>query len=390
MAYKLASTTRSAAFAALALVLNSAYAIEAPKPQPAPAPPPEAPKVDIEATDEAGFYEQLQRVTHYRNLRGLDVSAETIEALARGEIDRAVASLSALAAQGNQKANVALVRIQHWCGRVTSSRPSDPTPQIAKLGGDLPAARAARAAGVIRAEAEYLPRGRAACGKTNFDYGNIEARLRQAADAGDLASATELAQFVRDPAQRQTLLQSAVDKDYAPAAYAVATNLLMAVQRGQTTENVASIRRLLKQAGRSLPKAKLDLANCMALGCDGHPADALAARAFGVDAARDGEPSAFLSMVRMPWGGRLSRTELLAWQYFGDRLNESGCMGDAYVGSAMTFAQTIQLLEKGQDARFMEQAKAQAEDLWRDNSQRAMQEQGCGGIEATANTGYRL
>ena len=108
----------------------------------------------------------------------------------------------------------------------------------------------------------------------------------------------------------------------------MATNLLIAVQRGQTTENVSKIRELLKIAGRAIPRAKLDLANCMAVGCDGHPADALTARAFGIDAARDGEPTAFLSMVRMPWGARMPRAQLLAWQYFGDRLNEGGCMGD--------------------------------------------------------------
>ena len=83
-------------------------------------------------------------------------------------------------------------------------------------------------------------------------------------------------------------------------------------------------------------------------------------------------------MVRMPWGGRIPRAQLLAWQYYGDRLNESGCVGDSYVMTSVTFGQTIAALEKGQDAKFIEQAKTQAEDLWRDNGMRAMKEQGCG------------
>ena len=91
----------------------------------------------------------------------------------------------------------------------------------------------------------------------------------------------------------------------------------------------------------------------------------------------DAGPTAFLSMVRMPWGGRLSRTEHLAWQYFGDRLNEAGCTGEAYILTATTFAQTIAMLEKGQNATTLDAAKAQAEDLWRDNHARAMKEQGC-------------
>ena len=83
-------------------------------------------------------------------------------------------------------------------------------------------------------------------------------------------------------------------------------------------------------------------------------------------------------MMRMPWGNRFSRTQLLAWQYFGDRLNENGCMGDAYVMSSLGFAQSIAALEKGQDAKLIEQAKSEAEKLWRDNGARAMKEQGCG------------
>jgi hypothetical protein len=249
---------------------------------------------------------------------------------------------------------------------------------LAKLTADLASQRAARVAGVLTAEAEFMSKARDACSKAVFDYGAIESRLRDAAAAGHPASASELAQFTRDAAKRNALLQAAADKDHAPAVYALATQRLSAVQRGETTENVASIRALLKQAGRTLPKAKLDLANCMALGCDGHPADTASAQAFGLDAARDGEPMAYLSMVRMPWGGRFSRTQLLAWQYFGERLNESGCMGDAYVMNAMTFAQTIKQLEKNQNEKVLEAARSQADVLWRDNGERAMKEQGCG------------
>jgi hypothetical protein len=201
--------------------------------------------------------------------------------------------------------------------------------------------------------------------------------LRAAADTGDPASATELAQFLRDPAKREAMLQSAVKKNYPPAVYKVATNLLIAVQRGQTTENVSQIRELLKIAGRTIPRAKLDLANCMAVGCDGHPADALTARAFGIDAARDGEPTAFMSMVRMPWGGRFTRPQMLSWQYFGDRLNEGGCMGDAYVPTTLAFGQTIALLERNADPTVLEEARKQAEALWSEHGVRAQKENGC-------------
>jgi hypothetical protein len=368
----------AAGTAALLLFSGNLSALEAPKPPPQAAPPPAEPRAAITPTDETQFYELLQRVTSARSLRGLGVAESTIAEIGRGNIDVAVASLSALADQGSREANIALVRIQHFCGSVAGGRRPDVNTQISKLSPDLPPDKAARAAGVIQAEAEYMNRARAACGKAKFDYRNIEARLRAAADAGHPASATELAQFTRDAAKKKALLKLATDKNYPPALYAVATELLVAVQRGETTENVGSIRELLKQAGRSVPKAKLDLANCMALGCDGHPADAMTAQAFGVDAAREGEPTAFVSMLRMPWGGRMSRAQLLAWQYFGNRLNESGCMGDNYVAAATSFAQAIRMLERNQDPQAQEAAYKLAEELWRDNEARAKKETNCG------------
>ena len=370
---------RTGTLAALWLAARAAHAIEAPKPQPAPAEqayqtaPPE---VNITPTDERAFYEKVQRVTAFRSMRGLKVPADVIADLGRGNADAAVATLSNLASTGNNDANIALVLVQHWCAAVGQQRAGDPKEAIAKLVKNQPERRAARVAGVIYAEVDYMQHARAGCAKARFDYTGIEARLRSAAAAGDPASATELAQFLRDPVQRDEMLQSAVKKNYPPAVYKIATNLLIAVQRGQTTENVSQIRELLKIAGREIPRAKLDLANCMAVGCDGHPADALTARAFGMDAARDGEPTAFTSMVRMPWG-RFTRQELLAWQYFGDRLNEAGCMGDQFVPVSLAFGQTIQLLQRALDPKGLDDARTKAEALWSEHGVRAMKENGC-------------
>lgn len=364
----------------LLLCAFASTAIDAPK---AAVPPPQAqpaaaPKVDVTPTDETAFYQTLQYVTQRRNLIGLKVADEVVKSIAHGSVDAAVSSLSSQAAAGDRDANIALVRIQHWCNRIFSSRGTDYAAQLSRLATVLPPAKLARAAGVFAAEKPYQEMARQSCGKAVFDYQAIESRLRQAAGTGDPASATELSQFARDPAKRTELLQQAADKNFPPAMYALATNRLVAVQRGETTQNVASIRLLLKQAGRALPKAKVDLANCMALGCDGHPADAPTAAAFGIDAARDGEPIAFTSMLRMPWGGRLPRVQLMAWQYYGDRLNEVGCTGDTYVPTAATFAQTISMMEKGQGQQLLDQAKTEADRLWQENSARAKKEQGCG------------
>jgi hypothetical protein len=360
-----------------------ANAIEGPKQTPeAPPPPAEPPKVQLTPTDEREFFARLQRVTHRHNLAGFGVPEEAAQALGRGDADAAIAALGSLAASGDVNANIALIRIQHWCGNATSSNPPDVKAQIAKIAPALNLDRAARAAGVFIAQAEYAGKARAGCSRAQFDYNGIEGRLRAAAAAGNAVSATELSQFTRDPAKRATLLQAAVDKNFGPAQYALATQRLMAVQRGETTENVASIRLLLKQSIRSVSKARVDLANCMALGCDGHPADAATAKVFGEDAARDGEPTAFLSMARMPWGAYMGRVRILTWQYFGDRLNEAGCMGENYVLNSLTFFQTIGALEKNLGPTSIADAKQQADKLWADNAPRAMKEQGCSGIDA--------
>lgn len=376
---RIARTARFAAAVSL-LAAFQGHAIEVPKPAAAPPPAPaaEPPKVDVTPTDETAFYERVQYVTHRRNLLGLTIKQDVLQSLAQGSVDTAVAALSSQSAAGDRNATIALVRMQHWCNRIVSSKPVDAAAQLGNLARILPSSKLARAAGVMAAEKLFQQRAGQSCRAARFDFGAIESRLRESAAEGDPASATELAQFVRDPKQRMNLLQQAADKNFPPALQALATARLIAVQRGETTENVASIRLLFKQAGLTLPKAKVDLANCMALGCDGHPADSATAAAFGTDAAREGEPSAFLSMTRMPWGGRIPRAQLLAWQYYGDKLNEAGCSGDAYVMASMTFAQTEAALEKGQDAKLIEQAKEQAENLWKDNGARAMREQGCG------------
>jgi hypothetical protein len=377
---KIGRIARDSALAALCLAACAAHAIEAPKPQAAPeqkqeeAPPPE---LTVKPTDERAFYEKVQRVTAFRSLRGLKVPPEVIAEIGKGNGDVAVATLSGIAAQGNNDANIALVHVQHWCSAIFAQRPGDPKAQIAKLIKNQPEHRAARVAGVVYAELDYMQRASAGCRKAKFDYQAIEARLRTAAAAGDPASATELAQFLRDPAKREEMLQTAAKANYPAANYKIATNLLIAVQRGQTTENVSKIRELLKIAGRAIPRAKLDLANCMAVGCDGHPADALTARAFGIDAARDGEPTAFVSMVRMPWGQRIARPQLLAWQLFGDRLNESGCMGDQYIPTSLAFGQTIGMLTSVLDNEDLEETKKQFDALWAEHGARAMRENGC-------------
>ncbi|HEY6643011.1 hypothetical protein [Povalibacter sp.] len=363
------------------LVLNAlaANAIDAPKPAAAPAeaavPPPQT---NVTANDETAFYERLQFVAHKRMLVGLGISDDTLKSLAAGSADAAIGRLSQQSVAGDRNATIALVRIQHWCNRISSARPADAQAQLARFTQLVSPERLARIAGVINAERAYQGRARQSCGQAAFDYQGIESRLRQAAEAGDPASTTELALFVRDPAKREQFLQQAADKNYAPAIQALATQRLLAVQRGQTTENVSSIRLLFKQAGRTLPRAKVDLANCMATGCDGHPADAGGAAPFGFDAAKDGEPLAFTSMMRMPWGNRLTRTQMLGWQYYGDQLNETGCTGDAYIQNAVMFAQAVATLEKGQSPTQLEQARTQAETLWEGNGERAKKEQGCG------------
>ncbi len=324
----------------------------------------------------AAFVTQMERVTYRQLLRGLDVPADTIESLAQGELAPAIEALGTLAAAGSTAANVALIRLQRRCAVLAQAVRPDAA-NLEKLRAGLPEARAGRVMAVVDAQTEYNQKGQASCRAARFDLRGIEGRLRTASDQGDLVSTTELARFTNDPARREALLVAAAAKNYAPAQLQLAQTRVVGVQRGLSTENVASIRILLKQAGQILPGAKLDFANCVAVGCDGHPADAPTAAIFGVDAARDGEAAAYPAMMRMPWRGRLKPEEIVAWQYFGDRLNEAGCMGDGYVGGAVQFAQTLAQLEKGLKPDMLLAGQQLADKYWNDFSERAKREQLC-------------
>jgi hypothetical protein len=82
-------------------------------------------------------------------------------------------------------------------------------------------------------------------------------------------------------------------------------------------------------------------------------------------------------MVRMPWGARIPRSELLAWQLFGDRLNESGCMGDQYVPTSLAVSQTIGMLTRVLDNDELEDTNNKFDALWAEHGVRAMKENGC-------------
>ncbi|MEQ1580106.1 MAG: hypothetical protein ABL964_05910 [Steroidobacteraceae bacterium] len=323
------------------------------------------------------FVTHLEDVAHRQLFRGLGIDSRVIAALAQADFASAVESLSTGAAQGNQPFNIALIRLQHDCARIVQSPTTVNPAQLDKLRADLPEARATRIIAVLDAQNEYTRKAQASCRTARFDLRRIEAMLKQAAEQGDAVSATELARYTGDATRREAMLVAAAAKNYAPAQHALAQSRVVGVQRGLSTENVASIRILLKQAGQTLPLAKLDFANCVAVGCDGHPADAPTAAVFGVDAARDGEAAAFPAMMRMPWRQRLKPEELIAWQYFGDRLNESGCTGEGYIGAAINFTQMLGQLEKTVRPDVVTAGKQLAERYWTDFGDRAKKEQLC-------------
>ena len=60
----------------------------------------------VTPTDERAFYEKVQRVTAYRALRGLKIPASVIADLGRGDAETAVATLSSIASQGSNDANI--------------------------------------------------------------------------------------------------------------------------------------------------------------------------------------------------------------------------------------------------------------------------------------------
>ncbi|HSN70147.1 MAG TPA: hypothetical protein VLT59_01505 [Steroidobacteraceae bacterium] len=328
------------------------------------------------ATPEA-FYQRLVTVDRSQALRDLDVPDDIVALLAKPDVPAAVSKLEALAQQGDVDANVALVRTQHWCAGLARSGGATNDQREPALREALPPEELPAALAVLRAEQAFIAEANASCAAARFAFRQIEQRLRAAAAAGDAVSSSELARFTRDAAQREAFLEAAAEGGYAPAQYQLAVNRLFAVQRGQTTEKVETIRLLLKQAGQSMPAAKVDLANCMATGCDGHPADSATAAAFAVDAARDGEPSAYVGMLRMPWRASLDPSEIAAWQIFAARLNDAGCTGTRYLETGIALARVNAQFAAALKPEQLERAQSLADRYWTQFSERAKREQRC-------------
>lgn len=363
----------------LAFAVTQALAIGAPDP-PAASPPVAEPAKAIQVVASSApetLQPQLARVGHRQRFTDLTIDAVVVEELARADVKSAVARLSAKAAAGDASSNIALIRVQRWCARIPPRDRHRDTQLLERLRPQLGEAEAARLQTVVKLELDYAAAALTSCQQAQFDYRGIESQLRDAAAAGEPKSITELARIEQQPARAEELLQQASDKNYSPAQQALAMLRLIAVQRGERTDKVDSIRALLKQAGRTSPRAKLDLANCMATGCDGHPNDVSGALVFGMDAARDGERDAFTSIARMPWAARLPIDQRLAWQYFGQRLNEAGCYGEEYVPTFGALRENAIAYEKVTKPDQQAQARKLAEQYWQEFGSRARREQRC-------------
>lgn len=363
----------------LLLATPSLHAIEAPsKSSSSPSTSaPAGPAYSVTTTDPQTLAPLLVRTSHRQRFANLKVDAAVVEYMTRADIAGAVAQLSAKAEANDPATNIALIRIQHWCTRIPPrDRHRDPK-LLEQLRPQLSEAETARLQKLVDLELDYEAAALKSCQQAQFDYRLIEAQLRETADAGEPMSVTELARLETRPARVEELLLQAASKNYAPAQYALAMHRLIAVQRGEQTENVASIRVLLKQAGRSSSQAKLDLANCMALGCEGHPSDVAGAVVFGLDAARDGERDAYASIARMPWAARMPMEERLAWQYFGQRLNEAGCFGDNYLPMYRLLRENVTAYEKAVGGKLLPQAQQITERYWQEYAPRAQREQQC-------------
>lgn len=354
-----------------ASIATPVWAIEAP----AAAPASEAPNV-------SAFHEKLTRSAHRRRFDDLKIDANVIDALTRADVANAVSSLTTRAEAGDHASNAALVRVQHWCTRLRPDQVGANPKMLESLNPFLSGEQQAEVAALLVTEREYQTSAQQSCRNARFDFRTIESQLREAADAGELVSATELAKLESNPTRAQALLEKAASANYAPAQYQLGVQRLMAVQRGETTANVSTIRVLLKQAGRVMPKAKLDLANCMAYGCDGHPADVASAAVFGMDAVRDGEFGAYPALIRMPWGARVPAEQRLAWQYFGMQLAQQGCYGDEHLAALRMLGESIAVYEKRLSADAQKQARELADQYWKTNGARAQREQRCDAPQA--------
>ena len=284
---------------------------------------------------------------------------------------------SALAEQGSRKANIALVRIQHCCGSVAGGRRPDVNAQISKLSPDLPPDKAARVAGVIQAEADYMNRARAACRKATFDYRRYRSAAARAAEAGDPASATELAQFMRDPAKKKALLKAAADKNIRPRCTPLRPSCwspCSAARRPRTSARFASCSS--RRAARCRKPRWIWRIAWRWAATDIRPMRSLPAPSASMLRAT-ASPMAFCSMVRMPWGSTHVARAAAGLAVLRRSTQRSRLHG------RQLHRRCDQLRADDRDAR-EESGPAVAgsrhklaEELWRDNEARAKKENNC-------------
>jgi len=281
-----------------------------------------------------------------------DAPADVLALLGERRIVEAAQLLENRAQKGDLLANVALARLQLYCGKLVPDETDE------------------RAA----------PNGTGnACEQADFDANAINRRLRAAANAGDAASLYQVGLQSGDLLERRRSWISAAMLDYVPAQVGLVD--LLSVEGAERTRDRSreGADFWVAVAANASPAAKTSFAYCRLAGCNGQPADAAAALDLIRSAAQLGDAQGIQSLATsraveldMP------NDERLAWAQFYRRLLEEGCYGEiGYEDAVKASDAALSELERRLSPFEVAQARTLADSTWQQYADGARRAQRC-------------
>jgi hypothetical protein len=197
--------------------------------------------------------------------------------------------------------------------------------------------------------------------------------VKTQAEKGDGASLWLISRDANNMTEIQQRLRDSAAAGFPQAQFELAWAILGG-QEGAAGTGTGKVRAgdMLRASQDPLPRAESVLASCEYFGCDGIAVDVSAAIKHAREAAQRGEIDAILGIGAHLPAGQLDPNEVVAWGLIRASLQQRGCGGDVFDVQSMT--RIVSTLHAN---TISAQARALAEQYWRDYGAQMMSNIGC-------------
>jgi len=327
---------------------------------PASAPAPAAP-ANTRSKDDERFIASLLAADVRSEFSGVELSADFVARIARGEIAAVAVDLERLAQGGDANANVALSILQECSGTLPEVLPELQIDEWRRAARDLPTERRARIELALEARRVSAEATAGSCRDARFDRAAIAQRLRSASDDGHEASLRRLGEETTDVQARVKLWTSAAMLGHLPAQLDLAQHYRRDFVSAQ--RNGGRMRFWMDVAAKSSSAGKLLLADCQLNGCNAPPDAQTGARLLR-EAAMAGDLEALEKLAEDRDNPEMALEERIAWSEFRDRLNEQGCYGASEYPRVSVASWRVSEENRTASPYVQEQARALGQRYW--------------------------